>query len=154
STGSDAVLVRYNTNGSLDNGSASDTTPGDSFGTGGFVQTHLVNSSSAVTDVALLRDPTDPAHDKIVTTNALSDSVMVARYNRDGSPDSTWGTNGQSTFVPTLNPLGMALQPDGSVVVTGMNPGTTYDDGFLLRYTNSPGTAGQLDPTFGTNGIT
>src|SRR5262249_46033537 len=78
-------------------------------------------------------------------------SVMVARYNLDGSPDSTWGTNGQSTIAPSLQPWGMALQPDGSVVVTGDNP--AISGGFLLRYTNNTGTAGQLDPAFGTGGI-
>ncbi len=156
----DAFLVRYNTNGSLDDGSPNDATPGDSFGSHGIVQTHLTTSTSnGVWDLALLRDPTNSANDKIVTMEAPFSgyySVMVARYNvLDGSPDSTYGTNGRSeiTTLPghSLGDWDMALQPDGSAVVTGYNyayPVFANQGSFLLRYTNT----GQLDPTLGTDG--
>ena len=81
-------------------------------------------------------------------------SVMVARYNiLDGSLDPTFSTNGRSTIATlpghSLGDWGMALQPDGSAVVTGYDYPTNSPNGsFLLRYTNT----GQLDPTFGTDG--
>jgi uncharacterized delta-60 repeat protein len=145
----DAVLVRYNADGSLDDG----------FGSHGIVQTHLATSTSnGVWDLTLLRDPTNPANDKIVTMEApLTNgqySVMVARYNiLDGSPDTNFSTDGRSDIATLLgHSLGdweMALQTDGSAVVTGYDFPTNSPNGsFLLRYTNT----GQLDPTFGTDG--
>lgn len=145
----EGVLVRYNTNGTLDT----------SFGQSGVVQINLPNfTSDGVWGLAIWRDPTTGT-DKIVTMEAPKTSsgysVAVARYNLDGSLDASFGTNGRTvTTVPgvSLGDWGMALQSDGSVVVTGYyqysngNP----QDTFLLRYT----AAGVLDSTFGNNGIT
>jgi uncharacterized delta-60 repeat protein len=144
----EGVLVRYNTDGTLDT----------SFGQGGVVQINLPNfTSDGVWGLAIWRDPTTGT-DKIVTMEAPKTSsgysVGVARYNLDGSLDTSFGTNGRTvTTVPgaSLGGWGMALQSDGSVVVTGYYQYTngTPQDTFLLRYT----AAGALDSTFGNNGI-
>jgi uncharacterized delta-60 repeat protein len=145
----EGVLVRYNTNGTLDT----------TFGGTGLVQINLPNfNSDGVWALAILRDPANAANDKIVTMEAPKTSsgysVGVARYNLDGSLDASFGTNGRMvTTVPgvSLGDWAMALQSDGSVVVTGYYQYTngTPQDTFLLRYT----AAGVLDSTFGNNGI-
>src|SRR5262249_18815666 len=86
----------------------------------------------------------------------------LGRLNPHGSKDLSFGTGGVvATPVPTLGPatetinaLGLALQPDGKLLVvegpTGPSPrpGAVLESA-LLRY-NANGT---LDVTFGTAGI-
>jgi uncharacterized delta-60 repeat protein len=132
-----------------------------SFGTGGILQINVPHfSSDGVWDVQILRDP-NPANDKIVTMEAPSTldpsgnrhwSVSVARYNLDGTPDPTFGTNGRTTTTMSgqIYVWGMALASDGSVVVGGYYD---YQNGSptplaLFHYT----VAGALDSTFGNNG--
>jgi uncharacterized delta-60 repeat protein len=74
--------------------------------------------------------------------------VMLARYTSSGTVDSTFNGTGYvitqvgATYSDTW---GIALQPDGKIVVSA----TAGSGMALLRYT--PG--GTLDPTFGTGGI-
>jgi uncharacterized delta-60 repeat protein len=74
--------------------------------------------------------------------------VAVARFNTNGSPDSTFGTGGVVTTTQddvTGGAFAMALQPDGKIVVA-----TTGDlDLLVIRYNIN----GSLDNTFGTGGI-
>ena len=73
-------------------------------------------------------------------------SVAVGRYNLDGTPDTTFGTNGRTitTMPGQIYPHSVALSPDGSIVVGG---NYDYRNGAptplaLFRYT----TAGALKP--------
>jgi uncharacterized delta-60 repeat protein len=144
----EGVLVRYNTDGTLDT----------SFGQGGVVQINLPSfTSDGVWGLAIWRDPTTGT-DKIVTMEAPQTSsgysVGVARYNLDGSLDASFGTNGRTVTTvsgASLGGWGIALQSDGSVVVTGdyQYANGNPQDTFLLRYT----AAGVLDSTFGNDGI-
>lgn len=147
----EGVLVRYNTDGTLDT----------TFGGTGIVQINPPNSfnNDEVSGLAILRDPTNAANDKIVTMEAPMNSgvwsVGVSRYKLDGTLDTSFGTNGRTvTTVPgvSLGARGMALQSDGSVVATGYYQYTNGapQDTYLLRYT----AAGVLDSTFCNNGIT
>jgi uncharacterized delta-60 repeat protein len=127
------------------------------FGQGGIVQNHLENyDRNGIWDMAILRgDPNNFTDDIIVT---MEDpyvsgrwSVMETRYRLDGSFDTSFGVGGRSTIETLagseLVAWGMAVQPDGSAVMTGYVGGGSGS--FLLRYTNT----GQLDSTFGTGGI-
>src|SRR5581483_11649597 len=72
----------------------------------------------------------------------------VGRYNPDGTLDSSFGSGGKvKTSFPSVSsssPGGLALQPDGKILV-----GTTVNNAFeLVRY-NSNGT---LDTTFNGTG--
>jgi uncharacterized delta-60 repeat protein len=73
--------------------------------------------------------------------------TLVARFNADGTPDSTFGTGGVEVLDPTtLGVAGLtfryaALQSNGQVVLAG--------DADALRLT----AAGALDPTFGIGGL-
>lgn len=76
--------------------------------------------------------------------------VALARFKADGSPDSSFGTNGMViTDVNGQNAdiKAMALQKDGKIVLTGQITDNAYDNGpiLVIRY-NADGT---LDKTFG-----
>lgn len=84
--------------------------------------------------------------------------TAIARYNSDGTLDSTFGTNGISTQVPFAgdidgSPRKVILQPDGKFIVcwifhdasSSQKPPDSGDS--LARYN----TDGTLDPTFATN---
>jgi len=79
--------------------------------------------------------------------------VALARYNVDGTPDATFGPNGQITTTIRGNEAAraIALASDGKIVVGG---GTTRlvgsgSDFFLARYNPD----GSLDAGFGTDGL-
>jgi uncharacterized delta-60 repeat protein len=80
-----------------------------------------------------------------------STGIMMSRYNSDGSPDLTYGTNGVVQDFPgasTYNSL--AIQPDNKVVV-GANINNNFGESLALIRYNTDGTP---DATFGTGGIT
>ena len=119
-----------------------------SFGSGGKVTTPIGTSDDLA--YALVSQPDG----KLVAAGYTSGTTFdfaLARYNSDGSLDSTFGTGGKVT-----TPIGassdeahaLILQPDGKLVAAGYTSnGSTYDFA-LVRYTS----AGSLDSTFGTGG--
>jgi uncharacterized delta-60 repeat protein len=132
------ALARYNPNGGLD----------PAFGTGGLVTTDFGSTDQAFA-VALQGDG------KIVTAGRRGSDVIVARYNADGSVDSSFGsTTGRviTNFGATEQALALVLQPDGKIVVAGRTnkpaPNGNFDFA-LARYE----AAGTLDLTFGTAGL-
>ncbi|WP_187645768.1 DUF11 domain-containing protein [Streptomyces sp. TRM49041] len=135
--------------------------PGDldpTFGTGGMVTTHI---TGGVVDVAF--GVAVQADGKIITVGGSfsphNSDFAVARYNTDGSLDTTFGTGGTVTTHfeddGTGNPWagddvahGVAVQTDGKIVVVGSGaPGVATEFG-LARYN----TDGSLDTAFGTGG--
>jgi uncharacterized delta-60 repeat protein len=129
-------VLRLNTNGTLDS----------SFGTGG-IATNSFNNN-AVGDLAI--GVAIQCDGKIVIggSDVFGDNepvFEVARFNPDGSPDSTFGTNGAVVTIPfnqgLFNPTALALQPDGKILLAGT--------GVMVRYE----TNGQLDSTFGIDGV-
>jgi uncharacterized delta-60 repeat protein len=98
---------------------------------------------------------TNPAtDDKIVVgglVNQGSQQVFaLIRYNANGSLDTSFGTQGIVSTVVGSAPRNiinsLALQNDGKIVAVGFNQTSNF---VVARYTAS----GQLDSTFGTNGI-
>lgn len=85
-----------------------------------------------------------------------NNDFALVRYNTDGSLDLTFGTNGKIVldFFGEHDYLdGLAIQPDGKLVVTGSISKRDvyvqlYPEGVILRY-NSNGT---LDTSFGDGG--
>ena len=93
-------IVRYETDGSLDMG----------FGVGGRVD------SPFMTDVAIQPDG------RIVTAGFAFAKFGVYRYETDGTPDMTFDGDGKATVAPTTGSAkanGLALQPNGKIVVAG-----------------------------------
>jgi uncharacterized delta-60 repeat protein len=147
----DGVILRYNADGSLDDGSANDTTPGDSFGVGGKVVSTLVPDRFDRFNGVALQDG------KIVVSaaSALPDGSnrngrFLARYNANGTLDTGFGSGGR-VDLPFIMPTSgyhdhpISIQSDGAIVSVGTNfNGTDYDVA-VARVTP----AGALDTTFG-----
>lgn len=124
------AVARYNPNGTLD----------PTFGSGGTVLTGFGGSLSAAADVAVQPDG------KILAVGFVAGDFGIARYNANGMLDPTFGTGGLVTtdFGGFDQANGVALQPDGKVVVVGPLQGTIG----VARYNSD----GSLDATFGSGG--
>ena len=144
---SDFALVRYNADGTIDK----------SFGNGGKVLTDFFDYEDYINAVALQKDG------KIVAAGRARDGASlyfgIARYNINGSLDSTFGTGGKvvsSFFGYGDDAHALAIQPDGKIVVAGTafaappipGDGTPNANFGLARYNSD----GSLDPTFGSGG--
>jgi uncharacterized delta-60 repeat protein len=99
-----------------------------------------------------------PTNNKIVITgvgnNASKSYVVVARYNSDGTLDSSFnGTGVVTTSLGTdrIGGLDVAIQSNGKIVVAGLaaDIGGNDSEFALLRYNNN----GTLDTTFSSTGI-
>jgi uncharacterized delta-60 repeat protein len=138
------ALARYNTDGSLD----------ASFGSGGKVITTFFGILEGVYDLALLPDGRIIAAGFTLTSFTGFDFAL-ARYNADGSLDSSFGTGGKVLTNVLSNNSDqihtVALQPDGRIVVGGgtANSLTGVSLAALARYT----TDGSLDSSFGNGGL-
>jgi uncharacterized delta-60 repeat protein len=133
------ALVRFNADGSLDT----------TFGGGtGIVKTPLGSPASA-TAVAI-----QPADNKIVvaalmvtSSTSITTSIVVLRYNTDGTLDT--GFNATGITLPT--PIGAGLPADTCAMLLQNGPivvvGESQDGKLVLaRYTS----AGAVDTTFGS----
>jgi uncharacterized delta-60 repeat protein len=132
------LLLRYNIDG----------TPDNTFGTNGVVITDVSKYGDYGYAVAIQTDG------KIVvagrTSTGTDGYALILRYNSDGTLDDTFGTNGVVTYdgIGWDEALGVAIQTDGKIVITGGTLSGSYPDVLVLRYTSD----GILDNTFGTNG--
>ena len=133
----DFALARYNSNGPLDS----------TFGTGGKVKTNF-GDFDYVGAMALQSDG------KIVAAGMtrvnFSPDFAVARYNSNGTLDTSFGIGGKviTDFGGPSQAFGVGVQADGKVVVAGYAHLAEGWDVALTRY-NANGT---LDTTFGTGG--
>jgi len=107
----DFALVRFNSDGTLDN----------SFGSAGVVTTAIGTGDDKARAIALQSDG------KIVVAGysytGSIDAIAVARYNSNGSLDNTFDGNGMLTTsqgVYNEYAQGVAIQGDGKIVVTGV----------------------------------
>jgi uncharacterized delta-60 repeat protein/uncharacterized repeat protein (TIGR01451 family) len=124
-------VVRYNTDGSLDS----------SFGVGGIVTTPIQVTGFQAWGLSILSDGR-------ILVGGGSTTAELARYNTDGSLDSTFGAGGiaLAPFPGTY----IAVMPSSDIIVAG-----TY---FVPLFGISAFSVtrfhadGSLDPTFGTGG--
>jgi len=138
-------VVRYNPNGSLDT----------SFGSGGIVTTFFAEGSYAFA-VALQSDGKIIAagtHFVDFNPGDMSDTdFALARYNPDGSLDTTFGNGGLVTtdfFGTEDDVFSVLIQPDGKIVGVGSaNDPADFYDFAAVRYLSN----GALDTTFGAGG--
>ena len=131
------IIVRYDSNGSLDT----------SFGNDGIVMTDISNGQDAIYSIAIQNDG------KIVAAGfsykrGHGDDFAIARYNNDGSLDTTFGTNG---IVVTdiggsddhINSI--AIRNDGKIIVAGDSYTSSSTDFAVACYDEN----GTLDSSFG-----
>lgn len=129
------ALARYNSSGALDT----------TFGTGGKVTTTF--SGGAVASSLLIQPD-----GKIVAIGYSDYKFALARYNTNGSLDTTFGSGGKVTtaFTYAAYAQGAVLQSDNKIVAVGVSAtGVGTDDQFALARYN---TNGSLDTSFGTGG--
>jgi len=139
----DFALVRYKTNGSLD----------DLFGPdgSGMVLTHVGTSNDWGLSVAIQSDGKIVAAGYADNVGNNVDFALV-RYDTDGDLDRSFGSEGK-----VLTPVGsfsdqanaVAIQSDGKIVAAGSTYNGSDVDLALVRYD----TYGHLDNAFGSGGI-
>jgi len=141
----DFGLVRYNSDGSLDT----------SFGTGGKVVTSISSGDDDPFALVLQPDGKLVAGGNAAATYSASGSPVtgdfaLARYNADGSLDTSFGSGG-TVITPIgsdANVNGLVVLPSGKLVAGGWAQlGANYE--FALARYNADGT---LDTTFGNGG--
>lgn len=142
------VMVRYNPDGS----------PDTSFGSNGKVTANFGFSTSA-NAAALQPDG------KIVVVGAVftfefipaTNNFFCARFNPDGSPDTSFGTGGKviTDFLTGSNDIAtdVCIQSDGKIIAAGFTVSFavglfTGEDFAILRYNPD----GSLDNSFGSGG--
>jgi uncharacterized delta-60 repeat protein len=134
------ALVRYNSNGSLDT-----TFSGD-----GKLTTNIGTSYDYASAVTLQADG------KILVAGYSFDSVtgfsdvVIARYNRNGSLDTTFDNDGKviTDFVFYDYGYSVTLQADGKILVAGYSDDSRHGLFTLMRYNSD----GSLDTTFNGDG--
>lgn len=123
-----AMMLRYGAGGVLD----------DTFGTNGVVTCESDEGNAGFREVVIQGDG------KIVTsgyTRAPAGFLfLTARYGSDGTPDTTFGTNGMVIYNGghgNAGARGIAIQGDGRIVVSGGNFNGTDLDAVVLRYNSN-----------------
>ena len=147
---SDFVLVRYNSNGSLD----------ATFGAGGIVITDFNNDIDFASSLVIQADGKMVAGGWTYNLNDHSYDFALARYDLSGNLDNSFGSGGKvvidlSNSVPN-DPGGelltsMVLLPNGKILAAGtgeLNRHTTGTDFLIARFNSD----GSLDTTFGNGG--
>ncbi len=138
------ALARYNaTSGAPDTGLTG--------GSGGLVTTKVSQSDDDLAFAVVLQP--DGKIIAVGSSLAAADTIVVIRYNANGTLDPSFGSGGITvTSLPSVSATAFAatLQADGKLLIAGRSCASSRATGFLLlRYT----TGGALDPGFGTGGI-
>lgn len=146
-TGFDFALARYNSDGSLDS----------SFGSAGKVSTDFFGNLDIAVAVALQSDGKIIASGQVFDAPGNNILFGLARYNSNGSLDSTFGSGGKVTGGGRIA-TSLLIQPDGKIVVGGntIGSGASNNSDFDLvrvitrmeRLMRVLGLAARLQPTF------
>jgi uncharacterized delta-60 repeat protein len=139
--GFDFALARYNSDGSPDLG----------FGIGGRVTTDFFGGNDRATAVVVQTDGKIIVGGDAFNTLTGNTDFAIAKYNPNGSPDTSFDGDGKLTTDLSVSDVANALilQPDGKIVLAGSVVDSKLSKDFaLLRY-NSDGTP---DAGFGVNG--
>ena len=136
SVGNNGAVARFNPDGSLDTGFN---------GTG--TRTIDYGGLDLARDVAVQPDG------KIVVVGGggSNTALAVTRLNPDGFFDASFDLDGTGGFDlgQSESGYGLALQPDGKIVVAGHTVSLSVDDGFVGRLKAD----GSPDTEFGANGV-
>lgn len=142
-------LTLINDNGSLDS----------TFGTNGKVFTNFnTNNTQSIHSMTLLNDNKIIIGGEIIDLLNNQNDFFLAKYNSDGSIDTSFGTNGKTSvdfkeFFVDLHADDhcnkITVQNDGKIVAAGFSFSTDNSAHFSLARFSSNGT---LDTTFGSDG--
>ncbi len=140
--GSGLQIVRYNANGTLDT----------SFNGIGYTAPFGTNTSLNFINQILIRPD-----NKIIVVGSIYTNryfLYLALYNLDGTIDSSFGSSGRTLISLGNNIISYGVNnavytPQGQILIGGNSFFSQDGDFSIIRCTSS----GNLDPTFGTNGI-
>lgn len=112
------TVTRFNSDGTLDDGGVNDSTPGDSFGTGGVAVVKVSQAGWFPEPILLL----DPSGKIVVVVPGLGNDVLIKRLLSDGSNDPSFVNGGSGALLLNLSIGGSytgdvtdaALQFDGN----------------------------------------
>jgi len=147
-------VARYNANGSLDDGSPGDATPGDSFGSGGVVATPF--GSREVANGVLGRLALQPDGGIVFARhsfNGTDNDIALARFTATGALDTSFGGGtGMVRLDLGGNQVasGVAVQGDGKIVISGYSDSATGTEQTLVARFQPDGV---LEVGFGTGGV-
>jgi len=118
------ALARYNTNGTLDASFSGDGKQTTAFG----------GQSDIATGVAIQDDGRIVVGGHAFTGGPALRDFAVARYNPDGSLDTTFSGDGKQTLDLGSNDIaeGVALQSDGKIVLAGHQDPNALDTRFAI----------------------
>lgn len=141
-TNNDFAVFRYNPNGTLD-----DTFDGTT-NANGVILTPIGQSEDEAFGVAIQPDG------KIVlvgqTYDGVKTNLAIARYNSDGTLDTTFDGDGRAVFSPSVGSAilrSVAVRPDGRILATGSaSNGVNFDIVVIQLNPN-----GSLDTQFDGN---
>ena len=135
----DTVLIRYNKDGSLDTG----------FGENGIV-VRSFSTAEDVNDLALQSDGKIVVAGTFYSSATQSNDFLVARFNQNGSFDTSFGTNGIATLNQSSTDVfyTVVVQPDNKILAAGTTSQNNYD--FAVVRFNANGT---LDTSFRDGGF-
>ena len=137
--GVDFALARYDADGSLDG----------TFGVGGLVLTDFAGNQDA--GLSVVCQPDGRLLVAGLTNDGSGGDFAVARYNADGSLDTSFGVGGKVTVDTNGNYATIALRPDGGIVVAGSEAGPVGDYDFSLALLRPDG---RLDSSFSVGSVT
>lgn len=131
------ALARFNADG----------TPDNDFGTAGIVIADLVAGFETGYSTVPYTD------DKVLVAGKSNQDIVLLRFNSDGTPDDSFGTNGVVTTDIDNDSSdeghAVVVQNDGKIVVAGRSDLNIFEDFVLVRYHVD----GSVDETFGDNGV-
>jgi len=134
------ALVRYNSDGSLDT----------NFGNNGIVIQELSPAFETANDLALQSDGKIIVAGNIFSPATQSVDFAVARFNQNGTLDTSFGTSGLATVNQSSQDIfnAVVVQPDNKIVAVGTTSQNNYD--FAAIRFNANGT---LDQSFSDGGL-
>lgn len=140
----DFALARYNSDGSLD----------DAFGNGGRLKTHFPGqfNTGSTASAALIQTDGRLVVAGTYKNEGTPHTFALARYNSDGSLDSTFGNGGTVTTRAgdgDAAAFAVVLQRYGRIVLAGYSYSNQGRDFALACYRPD----GTLEPRFGTGGL-
>ncbi len=118
------------------------------FGTGGITTSAIGVNGDFCSDIAVQDDG------KILlvgrTDNGTNNDLVLARYNADGTLDTSFDGDGDTSINLGGDERGTAVvaTPDGKILVAGYRNEAPNRDFLLYKFNND----GTVDMTFGTNG--
>jgi uncharacterized delta-60 repeat protein len=142
----DFAVARYNPDGTLDK----------TFGASGKVQTDFPGLAAVASSVVVQPDGKIVVAGGAFPLFTFAGDFKVARYNPNGSLDTSFGDGGivTTTFPEGSYAFDVALQTDGKIIAAGtvfvdFDPGESSNTDFALARYNPDGTP---DATFGNGG--